>query len=84
MYKENFRNDDIVWYFFNRTQVANEKSNVTYSDAIYTQGIQTIPGWRQCEYYDLGGGGIAFHDTDTSNNGSENLKTAKHFCVINY
>jgi len=56
-----------------RKNSVNEKSNSTYSDAIYKQGIQYIPGKLQCEYYDLGGEGIAFHDTDTSNNGSGNL-----------
>ena len=44
-----------------------------YSDSIYTTGAQTIPGKLQCEYYDLGGEGIAYHDTDTINSGSGKL-----------
>jgi len=35
--------------------------------------VQEIPGKIQCEYYDLGGEGIAFHDSDAVNSGSGNL-----------
>jgi len=35
--------------------------------------IQQIPGKIQCEFYDLGGEGIAYHDTDSINNGSGRL-----------
>lgn len=48
-------------------------AGVPYTDKIYTKGIQTIPGKIQCEYYDLGGEGIAFHDSDSINSGSGNL-----------
>jgi hypothetical protein len=44
-----------------------------YTDSIYTKGIQDIPGRLQCEYYNLGGEGIAYHDTDSVNSGSGNL-----------
>jgi hypothetical protein len=37
---------------------------------------QTIPGRLQCEFYDLGGEGIAYHDTDPVNNGSGKLNPA--------
>ena len=50
-----------------------EELNSAYSDDKYKQGIQTIPGKLQCEYYDLGGEGIAYHDTDSMNNGSGKL-----------
>ena len=50
-----------------------------YSDAVYKQEIQTIPGKLQCEYYDFGGEGIAYHDTDTSNNGSGNLNKGEGY-----
>lgn len=46
---------------------------VPYKDSIYTVGIQTIPGKLHLEYYDVGGEGITFHDTDSSNSGSGNL-----------
>jgi len=44
-----------------------------YSDIMYKGGAQTIPGKLQCEYYDLGGEGIAYHDSDTINSGSGRL-----------
>lgn len=50
-----------------------EELNLAYSDDQYKQGIQSIPGKLQCEYYDLGGEGIAYHDTDSVNNGSGKL-----------
>jgi hypothetical protein len=37
---------------------------------------QQIPGRVQCEYYDLGGEGIAYHDVDSLNNGSGKLNPA--------
>ena len=47
-----------------------------FSDSQYTAGPQTIPGKIQCEYYDFGGEGIAFHDTDSINSGSGRLNPA--------
>lgn len=34
---------------------------------------QQIPGKLECEFYDLGGEGVAYHDTDAVNNGSGKL-----------
>jgi hypothetical protein len=47
-----------------------------YSDSIYKKGAQIIPGRLQCEYYDSGGEGIAYHDTDSINSGSGRLNPA--------
>jgi hypothetical protein len=47
-----------------------------YSDINYHGGAQTIPGKLQCEYYDFGGEGIAYHDSDTINSGSGRLNPA--------
>jgi hypothetical protein len=47
-----------------------------YKDAIYRGGPQIIPGKLQCEYYDFGGEGIAFHDSDSINSGSGRLNPA--------
>jgi hypothetical protein len=44
-----------------------------YSDSNYKSGAQVIPGKLQCEYYDFGGEGVAFHDSDTINSGSGRL-----------
>lgn len=37
---------------------------------------QAIPGKIQCEFYDIGGEGIAYHDLDSVNNGSGRLNPA--------
>ena len=37
---------------------------------------QAIPGKVFCAYYDIGGEGIAYHDTDAKNNGSGGLNPA--------
>lgn len=47
-----------------------------YADTIYTDGAQSIPGKLQCEYYDLGGEGVAYHDNDSINSGSGRLNPA--------
>jgi len=47
-----------------------------YFDVKYHAGPQTIPGKLQCEYYDSGGEGIAYHDSDTINSGSGSLNRA--------
>ncbi len=44
-----------------------------YHDSVYSGGPQTIPGRVECAYYDLGGEGIAYHDTDAINHGSGEL-----------
>ena len=33
-----------------------------YADSVYKNGAQVIPGKLQCEYYDFGGEGIAYHE----------------------
>ncbi len=38
--------------------------------------MQLIPGKLECELYDMGGEGIAYHDTDSINNGSGKLNPA--------
>jgi hypothetical protein len=47
-----------------------------YADAVYHDGAQSIPGKLQCEYYDLGGEGVAYHDNDSINSGSGRLNPA--------
>ena len=47
-----------------------------YSDSLYKGGAQIIPGKLQCEYYDSGGEGIAYHDSDSINSGSGRLNLA--------
>jgi hypothetical protein len=44
-----------------------------FADTAYQAGAQSIPGVLQCAYYDLGGEGVAYHDTDAINHGSGEL-----------
>jgi hypothetical protein len=47
-----------------------------YEDGQYHGGAQTIPGEVYCAYYDRGGEGVAYHDSDAKNNGSGALNPA--------
>jgi hypothetical protein len=47
-----------------------------YHDARYQGGAQLIPGIVHCAYYDLGGEGVAYHDSGTKNHGSGELNPA--------
>lgn len=47
-----------------------------YEDARHTGGPQKIPGKVECAYYDRGGEGVAYHDSDAKNNGSGALNPA--------
>jgi len=58
------------------TKNANNYQGKPYNDSLYKCGAQTIPGKIQCEYYDFGGEGVAYHDTDPENNGSGKLNPA--------
>ena len=49
---------------------------VVYHDAKYQGGAQKVPGRVMCAYYDLGGEGVAYHDSDAKNNGSGGLNPA--------
>jgi hypothetical protein len=47
-----------------------------FTDSRYHEGPQQIPGKVMCAYYDLGGEGVAYHDSDAVNNGSGKLNPA--------
>jgi len=47
-----------------------------FQDSRYKGGAQKIPGKVYCAYYDLGGEGVAYHDSDAKNNGSGGLNPA--------
>lgn len=47
-----------------------------FHDRKYNLGAQKIPGTVMCAYYDLGGEGVAYHDSDAKNNGSGALNPA--------
>ena len=44
-----------------------------FTDDFHKSGPPNIPGIVQCALYDLGGEGVAYHDTDAVNNGSGKL-----------
>ncbi len=47
-----------------------------YHDSRYRGGPRKIPGRGLCACYDLGGEGVAYHDTDPRNHGSGELNPA--------
>jgi hypothetical protein len=47
-----------------------------YGDSRYHGGAQKLPGKVYCAYYDRGGEGVAYHDSDAKNNGSGALNPA--------
>ncbi len=44
-----------------------------FADSVHKAGPPNIPGIVQCALYDLGGEGVAYHDSDSINNGSGKL-----------
>jgi len=53
----------------------NAQSQEVYKGKPFNNAIQVIPGKLQCEFYDTGGEGIAYHDLDSVNGGSGRLNT---------
>jgi hypothetical protein len=47
-----------------------------FKDSVYSGGPQVIPGRILCAYYDFGGEGVAYHDSDPVNHGSGELNPA--------
>src|ERR1700746_1655316 len=54
----------------------NQYKGLPYHDSRYSGGPQKIPGKFLCAYYDLGGEGVAYHDSDPKNHGSGELNPA--------
>ena len=48
----------------------------TNSGRAWQNKLQQIPGRIECEYYNEGGEGVAYHDSDSINNGSGKLNPA--------
>jgi hypothetical protein len=51
----------------------SQYKGLPYRDTHYQGGPQKIPGRVFCAYYDLGGEGVAYHDTDPKNHGNGEL-----------
>ena len=59
-----------------RVNFLKQYKGTPYADARHTGGPQTIPGKVFPAYYDMGGEGVAYHDSDAKNNGSGALNPA--------
>jgi hypothetical protein len=59
-----------------KTDYLAQYKGTPYHDSRYQGGAQRIPGTILCAYYDLGGEGVAYHDSDVKNNGSGTLNPA--------
>jgi len=55
------------------SQVPADYRGKPFVDTFHKAGPPSIPGLVQCALYDLGGEGVAYHDTDAINNGSGKL-----------
>ena len=60
-----------------RAGVPSDYQGKPFADAYHKTGMPNIPGIVQCALYDLGGEGVAYHDTDATNNGSGKLNLEK-------
>jgi hypothetical protein len=59
-----------------KTDFLTQYKGTPFHDSRYQGGAQRIPGKVMCAYYDLGGEGVAYHDSDAKNNGSGALNPA--------
>ena len=59
-----------------KTDFLAQYKGAPYTDGRFHGSPQTIPGKVYCAYYDRGGEGVAYHDTDAKNNGSGALNPA--------
>jgi len=59
--------------FTTRAGIPADYRGKPFADAYQKAGVPNIPGIVQCALYDLGGEGVAYHDTDATNNGSGKL-----------
>jgi hypothetical protein len=54
-------------------EIPKDYRGTPFHDSHYNDGAQKIPARVMCAYYDLGGEGVAYHDTDPENQGSGHL-----------
>jgi hypothetical protein len=59
-----------------RSDFLSSYQGTPYEEGRYHGGAQKIPGKVYCAYYDRGGEGVAYHDSDAKNNGSGALNPA--------
>jgi hypothetical protein len=66
----------LLFLIFFVSAVSNVCASGKYKGRSWKDSLQQIPGKIQCELYDRGGEGIAYHDKDSINNGSGKLNPA--------
>lgn len=62
-----------------QAQVPHGYKGKPYRDSLYRQGAQVVPGRVELAYYDLGGEGVAYHDTTPENDGAKLNHTSQHW-----
>jgi hypothetical protein len=70
----------VLFAFALRAQIPKGYKGKPFQDAFHMSGPQVIPGRLQAFLYDLGGEGVAYHDTDKINHGSGELNYTKGHC----
>ena len=65
--------------FFAYTQIPKDYAGRPFRDSVYTKGAQIIPGRVELAYYDLGGEGVAYHDSTPENEGAKLNHTTGHW-----
>ena len=65
----------LIFILFSFNISSTHAKNIHKGNA-WKDNIQQIPGKVQCEFYDQGGEGVAYHDEDAINNGSGKLNAA--------
>ena len=70
----------VLFAFALRAQIPKGYKGKPFQDAAHMSGPQVIPGRIQAVLYDLGGEGVAYHDTDKINHGSGELNYTKGHC----
>lgn len=66
----------ILFAFFSSISANGQRyTGKPFKDSLH-HDIQRLPGRLQCALYDLGGEGVAYHDTDSINQGSGKLNPA--------
>ena len=53
------------------SQIPPDYKGKPFQDSLYKSGAQCIPGRVELAYYDLGGEGVAYHDTTPENDGAK-------------
>jgi hypothetical protein len=65
------------WLAITTAQIPSNYNGKPFMDSLHNRGAQEIPGRVELALYDLGGEGVAYHDTDPTNNGSGVLNREK-------